>query len=448
MRLDYSLRLNSAQTMFPRPWTPARLFQAGQGGAFFSAQAGLFQDTAGTQPVTAPGQSVALMWDLSNQGNHAVQVTPASRPTYGRHPARGIVNRANGSAAPANNAFWTNTLTQNGVTITRTATGSDAEGPWAEYSVVGTATALTSFNTLSGPSSRVAAAVGQVFTTSYRAWCVAGSEPPAGCGARADVWEEIAPTTVNGTPTISALFKGTTPTMLSATRTLSVAGTNQARAGFTIRVEIGATVNFTIRVQALQFEQGSARTGYQTNVSPFDITEMGQQDCFYIQPDGVDDWMQFSGPITLTYPFTLAAAHDLYPNGSIFNSTVGLIFGNSTTNDYRFFRGSSERLNVLLNGSVQRSVITEPVSGRAIDVARLPAQGGDGAYWRNGVQASSLAASQGDVSPLTFNALFRSGGFYSFGRFYGGAMIPRAVTDLQRTQLQRILAQFAGVSLP
>jgi len=41
----------------------------------------LFQDSAGTTPVTALGQSVGRILDKSGEGNHAIQATSASRPT-------------------------------------------------------------------------------------------------------------------------------------------------------------------------------------------------------------------------------------------------------------------------------------------------------------------------------------------------------------------------------
>jgi hypothetical protein len=47
----------------------------------------LFQDTAGTVPVTADGQTVALMKDKSGHGNHLSQATAGNRPTY--HTAAG-----------------------------------------------------------------------------------------------------------------------------------------------------------------------------------------------------------------------------------------------------------------------------------------------------------------------------------------------------------------------
>ena len=42
----------------------------------------LFQDAAGTTPVTATGQPVGRMLDKSGRGNHATQSTAGSRPTF------------------------------------------------------------------------------------------------------------------------------------------------------------------------------------------------------------------------------------------------------------------------------------------------------------------------------------------------------------------------------
>lgn len=58
------------------------LFSAGEQGVWYdpSDRATLFQDAAGTTPVTAIEQPVGLMLDKSGRGNHAFQSTSASRP--------------------------------------------------------------------------------------------------------------------------------------------------------------------------------------------------------------------------------------------------------------------------------------------------------------------------------------------------------------------------------
>jgi len=66
----------------------AAIFGANEQGAFYiprpvvlGAQA-LFQDSAGTVPVTADGDPVGRMLDQSGNGNHATQSVSGSRPVY------------------------------------------------------------------------------------------------------------------------------------------------------------------------------------------------------------------------------------------------------------------------------------------------------------------------------------------------------------------------------
>ena len=65
-------------------FSPANLFAAGENGAWYdpSDLSTMFQDAAGTIPVTAPGQPVGLIKDKSGRGNHASQTTPGNRPIY------------------------------------------------------------------------------------------------------------------------------------------------------------------------------------------------------------------------------------------------------------------------------------------------------------------------------------------------------------------------------
>ncbi len=61
----------------------AAMFGSGEQGAWYdpSDLSTLYQDSAGTIPVTAVGQPVGKILDKSGRGNHATQSTTASRPT-------------------------------------------------------------------------------------------------------------------------------------------------------------------------------------------------------------------------------------------------------------------------------------------------------------------------------------------------------------------------------
>lgn len=64
-------------------FTPASLFYGGEQGVWYDPSdfSTMFQDSAGTTPVTAVEQPVGLILDKSGRGNHASQSTLASRPT-------------------------------------------------------------------------------------------------------------------------------------------------------------------------------------------------------------------------------------------------------------------------------------------------------------------------------------------------------------------------------
>lgn len=65
-------------------YSPTSLFSSGEVGAWYdpSDLTTMFQDSAGTTPVTADGQPVGKILDKSGRGNHATQATAAKRPLY------------------------------------------------------------------------------------------------------------------------------------------------------------------------------------------------------------------------------------------------------------------------------------------------------------------------------------------------------------------------------
>jgi len=77
-------RLGAMRSGGAVPFSIADLFASSEQGAWYdpSDLSTLFQDSAGTTPVTASGQPVGKMLDKSGNGNHATQAIYAKRPIY------------------------------------------------------------------------------------------------------------------------------------------------------------------------------------------------------------------------------------------------------------------------------------------------------------------------------------------------------------------------------
>ena len=269
---------------------PKGLFLGNEVGVWYdpSDLTTLFQDSAGTTPVTAAGQPVGRMLDKSGRGNHATQATSAQRPTYGIHPYSGVRNRANGSADVGNNAIWLVSQTQSGVTMTKTASGFDTDGlPYVDVRYVGTSTGTNHDQVLAFGSAVFAGTSGQQATTSVVARVIAGSISNVS-GIQARTSEEIAPSTFVGIA-LGAPVTASVDTTSTATRTLATG--NQFRATLSLTFNIASAIDVTYRIKGLQLELGPTRTVYQANYSQYNITEAGVPSVHYIGFDGVDDGM-------------------------------------------------------------------------------------------------------------------------------------------------------------
>jgi hypothetical protein len=79
-----SLRLRGTGGITLDIFAPTSLFTSGERGVWFDATdiTTLFQDAAGTIPVTSYGQKVGKWLDKSGNGNHATQSNAALQPTY------------------------------------------------------------------------------------------------------------------------------------------------------------------------------------------------------------------------------------------------------------------------------------------------------------------------------------------------------------------------------
>ena len=209
----------------------------------------------------------------------------------------------------------------------------------------------------------------------------------------------------------------------------------------TLEVTPGAEV----QLEAPQLENGTEVTPYQRRVSQYDITEEDQRSLWYLSADGVDDWMQLSRPIVVGGPYIVGAVRDWHtgwPEPITFGSRSGasvlnLANGISLTADgagNRATFGATTGWPVLSSGQNRADVVrvSSPSQAQA---------------WRNGTVYPAAPAITGDPTQLDgLDALFRAGGGYGLGRFYGGIVASRDLVTADVARLRRYLANMGGIS--
>ena len=287
----------SYKTLLYNGFSPLSLFAASEPGFWFdpSDLSTLFQDTAGTVPVTVAGQSVARINDKSGRGNHATQSTSLSRPTLGRNPVGGTRNlltyteqfdnaawskqattvAANSTTAP-DGTVTADTLVESTANLGHVASravtaitalyvfsvylkkGSGSTAPnWLQLYTGGVSAQYASFNLGAGAVGSVAAGSTATITSVGNGWyrCTLSFTP-----------------SLDGSVSVAIAFTNNTDT---TTRGLSYAG----------------TATSDVFIWGAQLETGSTATAYQKVVSAFDVTEAGKADCWYLGFDGSDDFL-------------------------------------------------------------------------------------------------------------------------------------------------------------
>jgi hypothetical protein len=230
-------------------------------------------------------------------------------------------------------------------------------------------------------------------------------------------------------------------TDVTATTTRTIASGNQVRCALLLSFTNGETVDVTYRIKGLQLEQAASRTAYQANFSQFHITEADQRPCEYLAPDALDDSMTFATAFAPEGAYTLIAAVDAV------SPTIGTIFGSSVTADRQVSIFPTEGQLRANGASNRRRWMGLSSVSRAVHVFRVP-DGANEKYYRNGVDMGAASVIAGDVFPFGaggLNRLFNAGTDRCAQRFFGGALIPRALTDAERVLTENVMKYKMGL---
>lgn len=434
----------------------------------------LFQDSAGTTPVTASGQPVGLMLDKSGRGNHATQPTAGSRPIYRRGDSRGVVNLLLRSSE-FDNAAWVKTL----LTVTPNAVNSPTGSLTADKVVVSTGTGAKFV------SQSFSVSAGGQYTYSF--YAKAAEYPAAGLVfvssafganiiANYDLINGVANHTGGGTNVsvgITTEPNGYYRCSLSAQAISTGSTAPQLRvvdryvSGDRLYTGDGTS---GIYIWGAQLNLGSTALPYQRNDSHLGGVATGAStDLHWLQTDGVDD-----GMVTGSIDFTGTDKVSVFAGvRKLSDAATGLVAELSATSDLN--NGSFGVLSSGNTGGLTparntwttsiRGTLREffsvtgyvsPVSSAVTARLDLSAATPAGARVDNRIDGSvkSSVTIDGPAGAGIFGNyplyLFRRGGttLPFNGWFYGLAITGRLTTDAETVATERYIAAKSAVVIP
>lgn len=412
------------------------IFAGGTQGVWFdpSDMSTLFQDSAGTTPVTSVEQPVGRMLDKSGNGNHATQATAGARPV--------LCARLNQltKSDQLDDAAWGKTA------CTVTANVSGTLDKIVEDLTTGT-------HRITGPG--ITASVGMAFVQSFRV-------APSGRNHCLLTFSNTTPWTGGVAPTATFnLLTGTVTASSGGTAAITNLGDGTFR--ITFAIVCAGTGNFAARLALhngssssyagdgasgilagqAQLELGTAFTRYQSIDTSTVYDSAGFN--LYLRHDAAGMWMSF----TLPGVFTAATAFHAYMSEQAAGSVVyGVNNVNATTN---------VGFGVAMNTAVDSRTISG--NGTSLDTAASAAvtimphvatASSNGATLRSRVNMSNAAtqASATNFGGTTWRigrTLTDTGGIT--GRTYGLVLVGKILTSGQETDTIRSLASKFGTAL-
>ena len=285
-------------------FSPAGLYADGSQGFWLDASdvSTLFQDSAGTTPVTALGDPVGRWLDKSGRGNHFVQTTSGARPVWGSWPlSAAIAGRVRNLLAfteQFDTAYWTKLA----ATVTANA-GVAPDGSTTAYKLIATEsdTAHSVFRRPAVSASTTYTGTVYVKAAEYsKAYFRSGSATSSAVTFDLSSGSVIS---VYGSPSSRSITDvGNGWYRLTITHITASSAENWALN--IIGYPDGAVIDEVscnylgdgvsgILVWGAQVEQSATATPYQrVGVSSrYDVSEAGQPQVYFVSPDGVDDFM-------------------------------------------------------------------------------------------------------------------------------------------------------------
>jgi len=411
------------------------------------------------------GATVATLIDFSGNSKNATQGTDANRGIYGRVPKSGRRNLLTYSEDFSND-IWVKTVSVSsnvsndpaGVATIDRLTDSGVGFLFASQDITGVATNTayvfsfllakdndeTRFPEFGLDFSGGSAVTNRHFVNTKTGATVARAGLAAGTIAVSSYSDSFWLVEVKTTSGAGS----TTAKVLITPAANSVIGTMDTNA-------LGS-----INIGWAQFEAGTARGTYQKVVSAYDVTESGQADCYYVQPDGVDDGyatsaINYSGLDVVSAFFGLRRLSDA-ARGTVCELTTSI-----ASNNGAFHLTAPNAASATYAFESKGTILTDAVATSALATAgRVVTASGDisGNLSRIQIDNNAAVENTGDQGTGNYsNAvlyLFRRGGTTlpaNLQMFFGalpGRSYDRDFTAGQISQIKSLISRLTpGVTL-
>lgn len=434
------------------------LFAAGEQGVIFDPSdiSTLSQDSAGATPVTAAGDPVGRMLDLSGNGHHATQATASKRPIYGIHPFGGRRNLLTYSEA-FDNAAWPKA----DVTVTANAAVAPDGASTADRLVESATTA----NHLLNRGGVVAGDSVTSYTLSYyakadtREWTRLQVQDPATGWVNVNLTTGAVGLAGGGLASVTVADVGDGWWRISGT----AVGVNAMGAQiFVIDGDRGgASPSYLgdgtsgILIWGAQFEQSATATVYQKVTSQYAVTETGVPSVHYLAFDGVDDAMAtpsidfsasdemsvFAGARKLSDAASAVLA-ELSASAGVNSGSFNLQApGATNVGEYRFnVRGTLQIAPVAIGYPLAAAVVSG-LTDISSDNARIRV---------NGALASNIDSDAGTGNfgnyPLYIGARNQASAYFN-GHLYGLTVRGALTAQPTLSRAESLMAQKTGIEL-
>lgn len=395
----------------------------------------MFQDSLGTTPVTAPGQSVGLRLDKSGRGNHATQATAGARLTYGIEPKTGTRNLLQQTEV-FDNAYWT------AQAVDFAANSAVApDGTLTADKIIPTAVSTTHAIFRVGVVSSQTCAISFYMKSGGYDTVHVRDGATASNGAVFNSATGVVTNTGTGVGSMSPMGDGWYRCVVIVVTTGVRFYVPTAAANFTGDGTSG------VFLWGAQIETGSVATAYQKVVTAFEVTEAGVQTCHYCAYAGANsmataaidftatDKMSVFAGLRKSSDATISIVAEISAgglNGSFFLSAPR----NAGVANYGFFNQGTTS-DTAISGSTFAAPITNVVTG-------LGNISGDTTTLRiNGVQAAQVTTDLGTGNygnyPLYIGA--RAGtSFFFTGRDYGIIVVGKSASPVEIRNAEAFLA--------